>query len=111
MVEIKNLNYMRRHSKLDIFKYALASYAVIPFSKIFVHYELDDTYKNEYISTDKFIMETFNDAKKISIHHKRINSAADWRQAVHTLNQEPDELIWFTCNDDHIFILLITVCL
>ena len=40
----ESLTSQRKESKLDVFKYTLASYAVIPWSKIIIYCELDQDF-------------------------------------------------------------------
>ena len=97
-----NLSDTRKHNKLDVFKYTLSSYAVIPWSKVFIYYELDDIFLESRCEIDEFIHKLF--PKNLTLNHFRIDSYPQWRIALEKLNQESDEWVWFTCNDDHVFI-------
>jgi len=41
---IKNLEGDRKHSRIDVFKYTLASYAVIPWTHVYINFELDEEF-------------------------------------------------------------------
>jgi len=89
--------------RVDVFKYSLASLAVMKWSRAFIYYELDDDYQNREAEVDEFIYSLFADPL---IYHYRNDHQAKWQKAVNQVLEigEEDELVWFTANDDHIFI-------
>jgi hypothetical protein len=90
--------------RLDVFKYSLASLAVIPWTKVIIHCELDECYKNRREELDKYINSLFPSDRIIN-HHSRIAKHSKWKTAMDELFAvEGDELVWFTCNDDHVFL-------
>jgi hypothetical protein len=92
----------RKHDKLEIFKFMLSSYSVIPWSKVYIYYELDENFMNRRDETDEFIHQLF--PKKLVLKNFRIDNYLHWKKALRELNQEQDEWIWLSCNDDHVFI-------
>lgn len=92
------------HDRLDVFKYSLASMAVIPWTKVIIHCQLDEVFKDRRQELDDYIYSIFpND--RISNYHTRIDKQSKWKTAMHEVFAvEGDELVWFTCNDDHIFL-------
>ena len=90
-------------SRFDIFKYLLSSLSVIKWEEVIIYCELDDDYIERYEELDHFINSTFD--CEIKIYHFRNSNQTMWKVAVNNLGHlNDDQLIWFTCNDDHVFI-------
>jgi len=88
--------------RLSVFKYSLASLAVINWDYVIIYYELDKSYKSRQQEVDAFINHLFNKPK---IYHFRNDNQMKWQLAVNeVLKLDQCNLVWFTCNDDHIFI-------
>jgi len=94
---------LSRPNKLDILKYSLASYAVAyPWKRIILNLELDP----DYISLDKkqelkeFVYSIFKNTE-IIYSDKRNLTQQDWINTYDLLN---DDVIFYQCNHDHIFI-------
>lgn len=99
---IYDLPVERENTKLEVFKYTLASYSVIPFEKVIIYYELD----KEFLSFDKEISSYVNNLfpqEKI-VRRFRMDTKTKWENEFKSWNIFPGDLIWFTCNDDHVFI-------
>ena len=103
MVGLPNLSNSRSYSKLDIFRYMLASYSVINWSAVHIYYSLDKEFKSKKLFIDDEINYLFQ-GSKLRINHFRIDSLGGWKSALKIINSQDDEWIWFSCNDDHIFI-------
>lgn len=89
------------NNKLDIFKYSLASLAIAyPWSKVIFKISLDDIYKPRQQELEDFIKEEFKDFNLI-LDWKRNEYQNDWKQSYELLD---NNLIWYYCNHDHIFI-------
>jgi len=88
-------------NRLDIFKYSLASLAVIKWSKVYIYCKLDDNYQARAGELDRFIGELFTDPV---VHHHRNEYQRQWQAALRPVIEDADPLTWFCCNDDHIFI-------
>ena len=87
----------------DVFKFMLASLSVIDWEYVVIYYELDEEYINQYTVIDEYINSLFS--CDIEIYHYRNSNQSMWQKSVHRLDHYPDnQLIWFTCEDDHIFI-------
>jgi hypothetical protein len=87
--------------RIDTFKYAMASMAVIPFSKVFIYAQLDECYMSRSGEINEYLVKLFGD--KLVHRHFRIDKQFKWQAAMEEVFVEKDELIWFTCNDDHVF--------
>lgn len=87
--------------QIDIFKYSLASLAVAyPWSKVILKISLEDKYTDRKTELQSFIESEFQDFDLV-LEWKRNEIQQDW---INTYNLLDDELIWFCCNHDHIFI-------
>jgi hypothetical protein len=87
----------------DVFKFMLSSLSVISWERVVIYYELDEEYITKYIEIDEYINSLFS--CDIDLYHYRNNNQSMWQESVLKLDQYPDnQLIWFTCDDDHIFI-------
>jgi hypothetical protein len=89
--------------KLDILKYSLASYAVaFPWKRVIINVELDP----DYVSFDKkaelkqYIHSIFK-GFDLFYFEKRNLIQQDWIDTYELIN---DEMIFYQCNHDHIFI-------
>lgn len=90
------------HSKLDIFKYTLASYSAIPWEGAIFYIKLDTKYEPYRDELKKFIIELF--PENTEIYPYRLDSYEQWVNAIQLPNYSDNTQIWFTCNDDHVFI-------
>ena len=93
-------------SRTDVFMYMLSSLSVIKWEKIIIYYELDEDFIIYYNLIDNFINEIFN--CEIEIYHYRNKNQTMWKSSIKKLETyQDDKLIWFCCEDDHVFIDLI----
>ena len=101
---IQYKNY-QKYTRLDVFKYALQSYKNIPFKEIFLFIKLDEEYKKFKNDLDNYIYKNFKDIK-VNIVHDRFTNQEPWINIFKFLLKKfgPNESVWFTQNDDHIFI-------
>ena len=98
-----------KYDKVDIFKYAMASYSVIPFSKVLIYCKLDEKYKNREDDLREFIEKEFA-GQKLELSFDRLEHQDDWQNIYREKLVSgpgnplpPNEPIWFCCNHDHIF--------
>jgi hypothetical protein len=94
---------LSKSNKLDILKYSLASYAVAyPWKRAIINVELDNGYNSEenQIELRNFIHNEFKDIDLV-FSNKRNLSQYDWANTYNLLN---DDVIFYQCNHDHIFI-------
>ena len=106
-VFITHKRKVNRFSRYDIFKYTLTSYKHLPFSELYFFISLDDEFVHLKKDLIKFIMETFPLKKnKIHIVFERYSKQLQWAPFIQTLMKKhgKDELVWFTQNDDHVFV-------
>ena len=88
--------------RLHVFKYSLASMAAIPFTKAFLYVQLDDKYADQKDALEDYCRGLFGD--RLVMRHFRIDKQSGWQTAMEEVFAEPDELVWFSCNDDHVFL-------
>jgi hypothetical protein len=88
-------------SNFDIFKYSLASLAVAyDWSKVILKISLDDIYKSRQQELEEFIKNEFSKFDLI-LKWERNEYQNDWKKDYELLD---NNLIWFYCNHDHIFL-------
>ena len=88
-------------NRIDIFKYSLASLSVIKWTNVIIYYDLDTNYRHLRGEIDEYIKSLFCNP---IIYHFRNDRQSQWKTAVQNLFALEDDLVWFCCNDDHIFI-------
>ena len=89
-------------NRVDIFKYSLASLSVIDWSRVVIYYDLDTNYQHRRREIDEYIRSLFREA---IIYPFRNDRQSQWKVAMRALfDIKGDDLVWFCCNDDHIFI-------
>jgi hypothetical protein len=67
-----------KYDKVNIFKYSLASYSVIPFSKVLIYCKLDEKYKNRQEELKEFVGKEFA-GQKFELYFDRIEYQRDWQ--------------------------------
>jgi hypothetical protein len=97
-----NRGNLPRQDRLDVFKYSLSSLSVIPWSKVIIYCELDECYKDRRKELNEYINRLF--PENLSNYEFRIDKQSKWKQSMEEVFACQDELVWFSCNDDHIFI-------
>jgi len=90
-------------NKLDILKYSLASYAVAyPWKRVIINTQLDGIYNTEENRTElkQFVEEEF---KNFDLHFSDIRNKhqEDYFKTYELIN---DDVIFYQCNHDHVFI-------
>lgn len=91
---------LKKFSNFDIFKYSLASLAsAYDWKRVILYITLDEVYKSRKNELENFINLEFA-GKDIVLRWNRNEYQNDWKETFKLIN---DELIWFYCNHDHIF--------
>ena len=92
-----------KNDRLAVFKYTLASYSVLPISKAIIFCELDKNYSSQQESLKQYIHSIF---KQPIVYFHRFTTKQQWinSKIFDTINGMDDKLVWFTQNDDHVFI-------
>jgi hypothetical protein len=92
-------------NRLDIFKYSLASFrAINNWSKVVLYIDLDESYKGRWYELQNFIFAEFKEIPT-NIFKYRLTKQSEWQRALkQDILDDADDLVWFFCNDDHIFI-------
>ncbi len=92
----------RSSDRLDIFKYCLASLAPLSWSRVIIYCELHEPYRSRLEELERYIFELFPHAE---FQPRRNCYQKEWRPVIENiLASSNKEFIWFSCNDDHIFI-------
>ena len=92
---------LKSFNNLDIFKYSLASLAVAyDWSKVILKISLDDCYKHRQDELEQFIQSNFNQFNLV-LEWQRSEYQNNWKRDYELLD---DNLIWYYCNHDHIFL-------
>lgn len=94
-----------RYGRFDIFRYCLASYAVLAplVSKFHFYIQLADDCAGREAELEPYIRSLFP-SEKLDLRWYRNNHTRDWRQVCEEHLEDDNEVIWFAGNDDHIFI-------
>jgi hypothetical protein len=82
--------------KIDVVRYALSSYASIPWDEVVIRFECEDKDAEEYF--ESFCRELFPMAK---IERSRSATAAQYSEALDALSTGDDAWIFFSPNNDH----------
>ena len=90
-----------KDDQLDIFKYSLSSLSTAyPWSKVIIKVELEGKYLERKNELEEFIKNEFKE-NNLVLEWERNKYQQDWIESFKLLD---DDLIWFCCNHDHIFI-------
>ena len=98
---------LNRYDRYQIFKYMLHSYRNLPFTDIYIFIKLDTEYNHLQNETQDYIYKTFHNIDKNKIHviFDRYTRQEQWASFITNLYEKnPNELVWLSNNDDHIFI-------
>lgn len=91
-------------NRFDIFKYCLASRAVMsPLVDKFVFYIDLAEFSPRQAELEEYMLSIFP-ADKLEINWHRIERTQNWRNLCDQQFNDPNQLIWYEGNDDHIFI-------
>ena len=105
---ITNQRGYNRYSRFDIFKYMLFSYKNLPFTEIYLFILLDNEFIHLKNMLENYIYTIFSNLEidKIHITFDRYTKQDDWMPFINYIIEKHglDELVWFSQNDDHIFI-------
>jgi hypothetical protein len=103
-VFITNDRPKNRYPRLDVFKYTLQSYSIIPFKKLYLYIELDKEFQNKKDHLEGYIKELFPNTP-IKLQWKRKEYQSDWQDLVTEIVNDPaPPYVWFAQCDDHVFI-------
>ncbi|MDO8657560.1 MAG: hypothetical protein Q7K55_02370 [Candidatus Levybacteria bacterium] len=91
----KNCPAYAMPKKLEIAKYSLASYALYPWSNVFIRYELENA--KGYKDFDRYILHLFPGA---IILHERSDSQKDYQKSLKILDKMNDDWIFYAPNND-----------
>lgn len=86
--------------QVDIFKYCLASWAVLPLDKATIYCKLDENYSKRHKEIEDFIRQEFK--CPVAYLPYRNECQKDWQKVVYGLDD--DSSYFYMCNHDHVFI-------
>jgi hypothetical protein len=95
--------HLNRPNRLEILKYSLASYAVAyPWKRVILNLEIDPNYLSlkHQKELKEFALQVFKNTEVIYSDKRNIHQQ-DWINTYSLIN---DDLIFYQCNHDHIFI-------
>ena len=97
-------NHYPNDNRVDIFKYCLASYAAMDplVSKYVLYVELAPEFSHRFEELKNYIIGLFP-AEKLVLTWKRNDSISEWVTVCSFIDTINDDIIWLSCNDDHIF--------
>lgn len=97
--------WMKMSDKFDVYKFCLLSYSKVQhlFSKIFINVILDEEYENRKDELYNFCHSIF-DNEKLYFQFGRLDYKSDWQKFFENNSFDDDENIFFSGNDDHVFI-------
>lgn len=97
--------WLPKYDRLAIFKYCLASYASMTplLSRCLFYIQLEPEFESRRAELEAWIRDLFP-ADKLELNWHRINYTREWRELTDQYFTDPEQLIWFAGNDDHIFI-------
>jgi hypothetical protein len=100
-----NRGLLHTDNKIEVFKYALESIAPIyEWSQVIIQFELAPEFQNRYDELTKFIINLFPNQKNLSVRPGIRNThQKQWQKTVEELKQNPDKMVFFSCNHDHVF--------
>lgn len=87
--------------RFAVFQYSMASFGVIPWSKVVIYFDLADPLKPRADELEAFLRTVFREPE---IHRYQNERQEQWQTAVRALEAIDDDLVWFCCNDDHVFV-------
>lgn len=97
-VFITHQRAVNRYSRYEIFKYTLASYKVLPITEYYFFILLD----HDFLHVKEELEAYLNTFGNVHITWDRYTKQEQWIPFIRGLDK--DELVWFTQNDDHVFV-------
>jgi hypothetical protein len=89
-------------NQLDTLKYTIASYAAIDrWTDSYFFIKLDDGHLHRAEELESFIYKLF---PKTNLHLWRNERQLQWKESLVPIIEGKDDIIWFSCNHDHVFI-------
>jgi hypothetical protein len=101
----KRAPWMPNPERFDVFKYCLSSHAVLAplVSKFIFCVTLAPELAHRQAELDSYMRKIFP-GDKLEVIWQRCDIGSDWKNICDTYLNDPDELVWLACNDDHIFV-------
>jgi hypothetical protein len=88
------------YNQVEIFKYSLASWAVLPLTKAIIFCKLDTNYAHLYGELEEFIRAEF--ACPVQFIRDRNETQAQWQTTIKEMVD--DNIVYYMCNHDHVFL-------
>ena len=101
----RRAGWMPNPERFDVFRYCLASTAVLEplVSKFIFCITLAPELAHRQAELDDYLRSLFP-ADKLEVIWQRCDYGRDWKRICDQYLDDPDEIVWLACNDDHIFI-------
>jgi hypothetical protein len=96
--------YLPEADRLDVLKYTLASYAVIPWTEIHLMVRLDPYYEDRWGELVDFTNELWGDHDHFLLTNKRCEYQPQWKLLTDYYQEQEDPWLWYVCNHDHVFL-------
>ena len=100
-ISVYDRGMLKNYQRYQIFCYTLSSLSVIPWSKVFLYIEVDETQV-------QFKDAVFNHARRLFpdavIEPRQLAYQKEWQKVVEDIEAINDELVLYSGNDDHVFI-------
>ena len=98
-------SWMPNPQRMDVFKYCLASTAVLEplVDKFHFYITLAPEYQHQQADLEEYMQSLFPE-NKLHIVWARNDFTRHWRKTCEEILTDPNELVWMAANDDHIFI-------
>ena len=103
--------HRHRFDRLDVFMYALRSYAALPIRRAYIYIELDRAFRSRKAELASVLRSTLG-ARMAILRWERPTTQRAWRRELRTkiapnesaAENDPDRILWFLQNDDHVFV-------
>jgi len=101
----RRASWMPNPERMDVFRYCLASTAVLDplVSKFVFCITLAPELAHRRAELEEYIHGLFP-SDKLALIWQRCDYGRDWRRICDQYLNDPDDIVWLACNDDHIFI-------
>ena len=91
-------------NKVDVLKYQLASYSLLPWDEVHLNIELDPSFADRDGELQDWIVNHYSDTLYFNL--PRCTNIGAWRERLSWVleGKDPRQPVWFACNHDHPFI-------
>jgi len=108
-----NRGIYRNSDRVDVFKYMMSSYAVFEplVSKYLLYLDIEGCWEGRKQEIEDYVRKEIP-SDKLELVWRRNTTVEDWRRfCIEKLDTSDDKILWFSGNDDHIFMDYDLTCL